>query len=375
MPTSQELSAPLSQIPADIVTPADYQRIFKHFVRPDIFEYIEGGVADDLTLNSNRQAFDNIKLIPKVLANFKQASTQCTLVEQPLKYPFLLAPVAYQKLVHPQGELATIEAANAMNIGLIASTLATTPLEDMADKLTTNKWFQLYFQDNKENTLALVKRTEQAGYTSLIVTIDAPVNGLRNRAQRAGFSMPENVHAVNLINNTGVAPMTLNPDQSIILNGIMADAPTWQDIAWLQTKTQLPILLKGITNPDDALKAKNMGLAGIVVSNHGGRTLDCLPASIEVLPSIRKLVGQDFTLLLDSGIRRGSDIFKAIALGADAVLIGRPQLHGLAVAGALGVAHMLRLFIEEFEITMALMGCPTIADINLSCIYPQATSY
>jgi len=202
MPTSQELSAPLSQIPADIVTPADYQRIFKHFVRPDIFEYIEGGVADDLTLNSNRQAFDNIKLIPKVLANFKQASTQCTLVEQPLKYPFLLAPVAYQKLVHPQGELATIEAANAMNIGLIASTLATTPLEDMADKLTTNKWFQLYFQDNKENTLALVKRAEQAGYTSLIVTIDAPVNGLRNRAQRAGFSMPENVHAVNLINNT-----------------------------------------------------------------------------------------------------------------------------------------------------------------------------
>lgn len=369
MPQTTKVHAPLSQIPADIVTPSDYQQLFKHFVRPDIFEYIEGGVADDITLNNNRQAFDNIKLVPKVLANFSQASSQCSLLNQPFKYPILLAPVAYQELVHPQGELATIEAANVMNTGFISSTLATTSLEQMANKLTTNKWFQLYFQDSKHNTLALLKRAEQAGYSSLVVTIDAPVNGLRNRAQRAGFTMPENVHAVNLIHNTKVPAKTLDPEQSIILNGVMADAPTWDDIAWLQTQTHLPILLKGITNPNDAVQAKKMGLAGIVVSNHGGRTLDCLPATIEVLPQIRKLVGKDLTILLDSGIRRGTDIFKAIALGADAVLIGRPQLHGLAVAGALGVAHMLRLFIEEFEITMALMGCPTINDITTDCIY------
>ena len=371
MSNTANIHPPLTQIPADIVTPSDYQHIFKHFVRPDIHEYIEGGVADDISLNNNRQAFDNIKLMPKALADFSQASTQCTLLDEPFKYPFLLAPVAYQKLVHPQGGLATIEAANVMNTGVITSTLASHTLEEIAQKSTTNKWFQLYLQDSRENTLALIKRAEQAGYTSIVVTIDAPVNGLRNRSQRAGFVMPEEVQAVNIINNAQVAPMTLNPEQSIILNGVMADAPTWQDIAWLQQKTQLPILLKGIINPADALKAKKMGLAGVVVSNHGGRTLDCLPASIEMLPQIRQLVGQDFTLLLDSGIRRGTDIFKAIALGANAVLIGRPQLHGLAVAGALGVAHMLRLFVEEFEVTMALMGCATIADINQDCIYHQ----
>jgi len=369
MSTTVNLSAPLTQIPSDIVTPSDYQKIFKHFVKPDIYEYIEGGVADDCSLNNNRQAFDKIKLMPKALVNFEQASTAVEVLGQQLAYPFLLAPVAYQKLAHPAGELATIDAANVMNVGMIASTLASTPLEEMAHHLQTNKWFQLYFQDSKANTLALVKRAEQAGYSHLVVTIDAPINGLRNRAQRAGFSMPDEVTPVNLSANVSVAPQTIAPEQSVILNGIMRDAPRWNDIRWLQGQTQLPILLKGIINPNDALKAQTLGLAGVVVSNHGGRTLDGLPAPVEIIAMIRQQVGPDFILLLDSCIRRGSDIFKAIALGADAVLIGRPQLHGLAVAGALGVAHMLRLFIEEFEITMALMGCPTIADINADCIY------
>jgi len=366
-----EINAPLKNIPVDIVSPGDYQRLFKNFVRPDVFEYIEGGVADDITLNNNRQAFDDIKLLPKALCNFENASTQCSLLGHSLKFPMLLAPVAYQKLVHPEGELATIDAANVMDVGMIASTLASTSLDEMAYHLQTSKWFQLYFQDSKENTLSLVKRAEQAGYTSLVVTIDAPINGLRNRAQRAGFQLPDDVYPVNLSNFTPVSAKTINPEQSVILNGIMRDAPTWDDIAWLQQQTQLPIILKGITNPNDALKAKNMGLAGVVVSNHGGRTLDGLPATIEMLPLIRERVGKDFILILDSGIRRGSDIFKAIALGADTVLIGRPQLHGLAVAGALGVAHMLRLFIEEFEITMALMGCSTIDEITADCIYKK----
>lgn len=370
-----KLREPLTTIPTDIVSPSDYQRLFKNFIPHDIFEYIEGGVADDLTLQSNRQAFDNIKLKPKVLNDFSQASSQCKLLKQTFKYPMLLAPVAYQKLVHPQGELATIEAANVMDVGFITSTLSSVLMEDIANNLSTNKWFQLYFQESKQATKSLIERAEKAGYSTIVVTIDAPINGLRNRAQRANFQMPDDVQALNLAQYSGAAPQTLNTGQSIILNGIMNNAATWADIAWLQNQTTLPILLKGITNPDDAEKAKKMGLAGIVVSNHGGRTLDGLPATITVLPEIRQRVGQAFTLLLDSGIRRGSDIFKAIALGADAVLIGRPQLHGLAVAGPLGVAHMLRLFIEEFEITMALMGCPTIADITPHCIYPQAVSY
>ena len=295
---------------------------------------IEGGVADDLTLQSNRQAFDNIKLKPKVLNDFSQACSQCKLLKQTFKYPMLLAPVAYQKLVHPQGELATIEAANVMDVGFVTSTLSSVLMEDIANNLSTNKWFQLYFQESKQATKSLIERAEKAGYSTIVVTIDAPINGLRNRAQRANFQMPDNVQALNLTQYSGAAPQTLNTGQSIILNGIMNNAATWADIAWLQNQTTLPILLKGITNPDDAEKARKMGLAGIVVSNHGGRTLDGLPATITVLPEIRQRVGQAFTLLLDSGIRRGSDIFKAIALGADAVLIGRPQLHGLAVAGS-----------------------------------------
>ena len=370
MKNTLKLKEKLTQIPNDMVSPSHYQRLFKDFIPHDIFEYIEGGVADDLTLHNNHQAFNNIKLKPKVLNDFSQASSRCKLRKETFKYPIFLAPVAYQKLVHPHGELATIEAANVMGVGFITSTLSSVSMETMANNISTNKWFQLYFQESKQATLSLVKRAEQAGYSTLVITIDAPINGLRNRAQRANFQMPKNVQAVNLAHYSGVPPQILNPDQSIILNGIMNNAATWNDIAWLQSQTNLPILLKGITNPDDAEKAKNMGLAGIVVSNHGGRTLDGLPATITVLPEIRQRVGQDFTLLLDSGIRRGSDVFKAIALGADAVLIGRPQLHGLAIAGALGVAHLLRLFIEEFEITMALMGCPTIADISPHCIYP-----
>jgi len=369
MSKSVNISPPLNQIPSELVAPCDYQRIFPHFVAPDIFEYIEGGVADDLTLTNNRRAFDEIKLMPQVLQSFERASTQCQLVGQQFKTPILLAPVAYQKLVHPMGELATIEAANAMEVGFISSTLSSTSLEEVADALATPKWFQLYFQDSKQNTLSLVRRAELAGFSHLVVTIDAPLNGLRNRAQRANFSLPNDVEAVNLRANIAPVQRSLGPEQSIILNGIMSDAPTWQDIAWLKTHTRLPILLKGIINPKDAKQAQKMGLSGIVVSNHGGRTLDGLPAPIEMLPLIRQQVGDNFTVLLDSGIRRGSDIFKAIALGADAVLIGRPQLHGLAVAGPLGVAHILRLFIEEFELTMALMGCPTLADITPDCIY------
>ena len=200
-----------------------------------------------------------------------------------------------------------------------------------------------------------------------MVTVDAPITGARNRSQRAGFELPPYAQPVNLP-TCNLPPVSLNAHDSLVFHGVMASAPRWEDLSWLRGQTALPILVKGILHPDDAARCVELGMDGIVVSNHGGRTQDSAPSSIEMLSVIRNRVGSAYPILLDSGIRRGSDVFKALALGADAVMIGRPQVFALAVAGALGVAHMLRLLIEELELTMALTGCPTLTSINAEAL-------
>jgi 4-hydroxymandelate oxidase len=359
---------PLQNIPADIVCLDDYQRYAKEFLAHDIYEHIAAGTADEHTLNRNRSAFANIELKPRLLRDFSTASSQTTLLGHDLAHPFLLAPLSYQQLCHASGELATAMAADAMDTTIVVSTLATASLEDIAAQTNAPKWFQLYFQAQREDTLALIARAEVAGYTAIVVTVDAPLSGLRNRAQRAGFVLPPEIQAVNIWPGQN-APVSKLKSQNPILKQLMALAPQWQDIAWLKQQTKLPMIIKGVINPNDAVQLADMGMDGIIVSNHGGRCLDGLPASIEALPAIRHALGDDYPILLDSGIRRGSDIIKAIALGANAVLIGRPQAFALAVAGALGVAHMLRLLKEELEVTMALCGCPHIADINHDCVF------
>jgi len=354
---------PLQNIPADIVCLDDYQRYAKEFLAHDIYEYIAAGVADEHTLHRNRSAFANIELKPRLLRDFSGASTQTTLLSHNLAHPFLLAPLGYQQLCHASGELATAIAADAMDTAMVVSTLATASLEDIAAQTDAPKWFQLYFQPQRADTSILIARAEAAGYSAIVVTVDAPLSGLRNRPQRAGFQIPLEIEAVN------ISPAQKLAGQNAILQQLMALAPQWQDLAWLKQQTQLPIIIKGVINPDDAVQLADMGMDGIIVSNHGGRCLDGLPASIDALPAIRDALGSDFPILLDSGIRRGSDIIKSIALGANAVLIGRPQAFSLAVAGALGVAHMLRLLKEELEITMALCGCPHIDDINRDCLF------
>lgn len=356
----------LPQLPADLISLGDYERLAKDFMPAAFFEHIASGVADELTLRRNRSAFDALGLKQRPLGDFSRANTLTRLLGQTLPHPILLAPVAYQKLVHADGELASAEAAEALGAGMLVSTLSSQPLEQIADRLSGPKWFQLYWQPTRSASLALVKRAEHAGYQAIVVTVDVPVSGLRNRAQRAGFQLPPEVTAVNL--DAISAPPSLACGQSRILHGAMALAPTWADIAWLQQHCALPVLLKGITDADTAIKAKAMGIAGLIVSNHGGRSLDGLPASIEALPAIRAAVGSEYPLLLDSGVRRGSDVFKALALGADAVLIGRPILYGLAIAGALGVAHVLKLLLDELEMTMALAGCPCLDQIAPDCL-------
>tara|TARA_R110000744_G_scaffold2238_9_gene8979 strand:- start:8039 stop:9148 length:1110 start_codon:yes stop_codon:yes gene_type:complete len=359
----------LSQIPPDVIAISDYERLAKDFMPHGIYEYIAGGAGDDITLNRNRTAFDAIGMNKRVLRKFTKGTTEVVLGEDRFRWPMLIAPLAYQSLLHPAGELATVEAANAVNMGMLTSTLSTYPLEQIGTAQHTGKWFQLYMQPDPEHTLDLIRRAEKAGYTAIVVTVDAPVSGLRNRQQRAGFSLPPSVVAANLVNYPTSKTQSLSPGQSVLLNGLMADAPDWDDIQWLRKNTNLPVWIKGISHPQDAILAVESGCAGIVVSNHGGRTLDGLAPSIDLLPPVRSAVGEAFPILLDSGIRRGTDIFKAIALGANGVLIGRPVLNGLAVAGALGVAHSLTLLQQELELAMALTGCETISDITLDCIY------
>ena len=247
------------------------------------------------------------------------------------------------------------------------STQASAPLDEIAAAFLPQAgrgplWFQLYLQPDRGFTQALVKRAEDAGYEALVLTVDAPVQGARDRERRAGFRLPAGVDAVNLAGLRNPPPRALEAGQSALFDDLLTHAPDWDDVAWLRSITRLPVLLKGILHPDDARQAVACGAAGLIVSNHGGRTLDTAIATAAALPRVVQTVQGDAPVLVDGGIRRGTDVLKAIGLGAQAVLVGRPVLHGLANAGATGVAHVLRLLRDELEIAMALTGCRTLAE-------------
>ena len=256
-------------------------------------------------------------------------------------------------------------AASALNAVMIVSTQASVSLEEIAAAASSPLWFQLYIQPDRAFTEALVRRAEAAGYRALVLTVDAPVNGVRNREQRAGFVLPPDIQAVNLQGMRSPAMPPPADNGSLLLGGsLLAAAPTWADIRWLRSITRLPLLLKGVTAVEDACEALEQGVDGLVVSNHGGRTLDGMAASLDCLEPIAEALNGRLPLLFDGGIRRGTDILKALALGADAVLIGRPYIYGLAAAGAVGVAHVLQILRAEFEVAMALTGCRDLQAIN-----------
>ena len=362
----------LNQIPSSVAAVSDYESLARARLDDNAWAYLHSGAADEITFRANRQAFDKQALYNRVLADVRGGHTRLELFGQTFAHPIFLAPVAYQGLFHPEGELASVRAAAAMEAGMLVSTLASHTLETIADHAPTPLWFQLYVQADREWTLQLVRRAEMAGYQALVVTVDAPLAGVRNREQRVGFHLPEGVSAVNL-HGMRQQSIQLAAGHSVVFDGLMAHAPTWQDIARLRELTDLPLLLKGISHPSDAQMAMQLGVDGLIVSNHGGRTLDTLPPTLDVLPAVVAVTQGNIPVLLDGGIRRGTDIVKALALGADAVLIGRSMVYGLATAGALGVAHVLRLLWEELEIAMALTGCRTLADITSDCLVRRMT--
>ncbi len=364
----------LTPVPAGVVSVADHERHAQGLLDANAWAYFSGGAADEITLRANRNAWDSVQLLPRVLRAVAGGHTRTQLLGQTLEHPLLLAPVAYQCMAHADGELATAHAAAALGAGMVLSTQASVALETVAEVMLSEPtrgplWFQLYLQHDRGFTRELVARAEHAGYEALVLTVDAPTHGARDRERRAGFRLPAGVSAVNLAGLPRSPALTLAAHQSALFDGLLHQAPTWDDLSWLQSVTQLPIVLKGVLHPDDAMQALQHGISAIVVSNHGGRTLDTSPPTAAVLPRMVDALQGAMPLLVDGGIRRGTDVLKAIALGASAVMVGRPYVYGLANAGTLGVAHVIRLLRDELEIAMALCGCATLADVTPAVLW------
>ena len=363
-------------IPPGLVTLADHEQHARTQLDDNAWAYFSGGAADEISLRANRSAWDALPLWPRVLRPLAGGHTRVPLLGRTLAHPILLAPVAFQRMAHPDGELAMAYAAAALGAGVVLSTQASVSLESVAQAVLPDPgrgplWFQLYLQPDRGFTQALVQRAEAAGYEALVLTVDAPTSGVRDRERRAGFRLPPGVGPVNLAGLQAPASPPLSPGQSALFDGLLHHAPTWDDIAWLQSITRLPVLLKGVLHPADARQAVSVGAAGLIVSNHGGRTLDTAPATATALPRVVQAVGGAVPVLVDGGIRRGTDVLKAMALGASAVLVGRPAVWGLANAGAAGVAHVLRLLRDELEVAMALTGCATLAEATPALLEGQ----
>lgn len=343
-------------LPPGLFTLADHEARAQQTVPDTVWAYWAGGAADEISLRANPTAWQRLPLRPRVLRPVANLDTSTQLLGRACPTPLLVAPMARHGLAHPDAERATALAASALGVGLVLSMQSHTPLEAVAPLMSATEaqgplWFQLYHLGDRAWTLALAQRAYAAGYQALVLTVDAPLQGVRDRERRAGFAQLP----------TGPQPHWPPTPQGGA--ALLAQAPTWDDVRWLREHSPLPLLLKGVTHPDDAHLALSLGVDGLIVSNHGGRVLDTVPATAELLPAIAEAVQGRCTLLVDGGIRRGTDVFKALALGADAVLLGRPVLWGLANAGATGVAHVLRLLLDEFWATMALCGVSGVADI------------
>lgn len=358
-----------------LVCLSDYEAAARQRMAHETWEFYNGAAGDEITMRWNVEAYQRMRLRPRVLVDVSKLDTRVTLFEHEHTFPILLAPTAYHKLANPDGELATARGANAENATMILSTMSTTPVEDVSRTAKNRLWFQLYVQRDRGFTRELVQRAEAAGCQALCLTVDTPILGARNREDRVEFRLPANLELPHLrglkVNGVDISKSGAGhrPVGGSIYSAITDPSLSWKDVEWLGGLAKVPLLLKGVLNPDDADRAVRSGAAGVIVSNHGARNLDTVPATLDALPPVADRVAGRVPLLVDGGIRRGTDVLKALACGANAVLIGRPYLYGLGVAGEDGVARVIEILRREFEMAMALTGRPAIASIDRSVLW------
>ena len=340
----------------EVRTVRDFEALAADRLDPVHYDYFAGGAEDEVTLRANEAAFARTALLPRVLRGAGTPSLDTELLGCPASMPVLLAPTAFHRLADPEGELATARAAASAGAIMIAAMASTVAIEEVAAAAAGAAadpvlWFQLYLQPDLEFTELMVRRAEAAGCRALVVTVDSPALGHSDRNDRNGFhDLPAGLRCENLRDprtggTGGVRDIVLSPERS------------WWHLDWLRGVTELPIVLKGVLHPEDARRAVDAGMSGLLVSNHGGRQLDGVPATLDVLPSIADTVAGRLPLVLDGGVRRGTDVVKALALGADAVAVGRPVVWGLAAAGEAGVRRVLELLRTELAHALTLCGC------------------
>lgn len=333
----------------------------------DAYAYAAGGSGDEHTLRWNVEAWARIRLAPRFLVDVGTVDTTLQLLGHDLAAPILLAPTAAHRLFHPEGELETIRGAAAAQTLYVQSTLATVGVSEVGAAATGPWWFQLYVQRDRGFTRDLLARAEDAGASALVLTVDLPVLGARDTDRRNSFGLPPGLVYANLVGLDAVADEL--PPERRVYNRHLDPTVTWADLAWVRSVARVPVLVKGLLRPDDARRAVEHGVDGVVVSNHGARNLDTVPATADALPRVVEAVGGRVPVLVDGGIRRGTDIAKALMLGATAVLVGRPYVWGLAVHGAAGVTLVVDLLRTELEMAMALLGAPTLADLTDDLIW------
>ncbi len=356
---------------AAVLNLREYETVARRLLDPVFYDYVAGGARDEVTVRANEEGFARLALLPRVLTGAGAPDLRTTLFGTPTDLPVVLSPTAFHRLAHPDGELATARAAARAGAVMTVSMASTTSVADIAAAAREaapgtdpRLWFQLYVQPEAEVTDALVRRAEAAGCSALVLTVDSPVLGIHERNKRNGFDdLPPGVVCENLRDLTRGEPghirqIAMSPDLS------------WDHVDRLRETTRLPIVLKGVLHPGDGRTAVEHGVDGLVLSNHGGRQLDTSPATVDLLPEMLAATGGSLPVLLDGGVRRGTDAVKALALGAAAVGIGRPVVWGLAAGGEAGVAHVLEMMREEIDHTLALCGAARPADLTPDLVRP-----
>lgn len=340
---------------------------------PMAYDYVAGGAGSESTVEANRAAFERWRIVPRMLRDVGDRSLEVDLLGERLPAPLLLAPIGVQGILHADGEVAPARAAASLRLPIVLSTVSSRPLEEVAAAMgDVPRWFQLYWPRDPELAASFLGRAEAAGFGAVVITLDTPLLGWRERDLEHGY-LPF-LHAEGLANYFAdpvfraalEAPPEEDPRAAVLHLGSVFANPhlTWDDLPFARERTSLPILLKGILDPEDARRAVDAGVDGIVVSNHGGRQVDGAVAALDALPRVVEAVDERLPVLFDSGIRRGADLFRALALGASAGLLGRPYAYALAVGGEEGVRDVLLNFLADFDLTLALAGCRSVREAS-----------